>query len=207
MAMSRAKTPEGTYIVPGTFNPDEICVSRAALATVDKAKRERPATIPYPAPGTSDQITIVAHNTSSLRSHHEVAAHWLCMPERRHGPSPVDLIFASESNCGDSDISEMMQSEFRDFSAVLKGHHNKAHPHHKNGSLALAHSQITGMKRIKQKHITCEHWCEILFMDLMLAHKDLRVVHIYRSPSIGDMPFLLDTLSRLLPHHPWIVVW
>eukprot|EP00884_Botryococcus_braunii_P001044 jgi/Botrbrau1/10940/Bobra.0025s0113.1 len=108
MARSRAKTPEGTYIVPGTYNPDDICVSRAALAAVEKAKRERPATIPYPILGTADQITVVVHNTSSLRSHREVAAHWLCMPERRHGPSPVDLIFASETNCGDDDIYDVL---------------------------------------------------------------------------------------------------
>ena len=129
MALSRAKTPEGTYIVPGTYNPDDICVSRAALAAVEKAKRERPATIPYPIRGTPDQITIVVHNTSSLRSHREVAAHWLCMPERRHGPSPVDLIFASETNCGDDDISDVLHGEFGEFSAVVHGHHN-----HRNGA-------------------------------------------------------------------------
>ena len=203
MALSRAKTPEGTYIVPGTYNPDDICVSRAALAAVEKAKRERPATIPYPIRGAPDQITLVAHNTASLRSHREIAAHWLCMPERRHGPSPVDLICASETNCADSDISDIMQGEFSEFSAVVQGHHNHTHPHHKNGSVALAHAHIAN--NITETGSICEHGCEILFVDLVFPHTNLRVVHVYRSPSVGSMPLVLDSLSRLLPHKPWIV--
>lgn len=202
MALSRSRTPEGLFIVPGSFDPSRITVSEKAKNAMAKMRATQSIVFPHPQQPTKHELNFVYHNASSLRAHSSVAASWLTMPEIKDGDSPVHFVFVSESCCTIADIAEVV-AHFPEFVCTAYVNHNNLHPRNKAGSMML-----TNMKLVRDIPNVSSHsgaGLEILMVDFT-TDTPFRFIHVYRSPSHSNIPTMLSILEPMLSHTCWVVM-
>lgn len=113
----------------------------------------------------------------------------------------VPIIFVSEACCKEDDHSRILQS-FPRFRVAATINHNTMNPRHAAGSMLLLHDSI--------ENVRCATYCaegiEIITLDILASSSSTRFIHVYRSPSTGDMSCLLGMLQPLLDFPQWVVL-